>query len=150
MGKCDTTCTIFYIIFLTYLFMFGVAMVYSGDLKKLDDILDEKQRAVHEKIKKERLHHFYAGLGVGGILGLFILISNIKMTSKHCLAGLVLLLSIAVVYGILPKSDHIINHLDTPEKKQLWLNVKRNFVKKTVISFVLAIVTYFSMLMFFK
>ena len=51
MKKCDITCAIFYILFLTYLFMFGFTIIYSADLKKLDDILDEKQRIVHQKIK---------------------------------------------------------------------------------------------------
>ena len=41
-------------------------------------------KIVHQKIKQERLHHFYSGLGVGSILGLFILVSDIKMTSKFC------------------------------------------------------------------
>ena len=43
------------------------------------------------KIKQERLKHFYTGLGVGGFLGLFILLSKIKVTSKYCLAGIILL-----------------------------------------------------------
>ena len=112
MKKCDITCTIFYILFLTYLFMFGLTIIYSADLKKLDDILDEKQRIIHDKIKKERLHHFYSGLGVGSVFGLFILLSDIKMTSKFCLAGLILILTTSIVYYILPKSDYMINHLE--------------------------------------
>jgi len=99
--------------------MFGFTIIYSADLKKLDDILDEKQRIVHQKIKRERLHHFYTGLGVGSVLGLFILFSEIKMTSKFCLAGLILILTTTMIYYMLPKSDYMINHLDTPEKKEV-------------------------------
>ena len=148
MKKCDITCAIFYILFLTYLFMFGFTIIYSDDLKKLDEILDEKQRIVHQKIKQERLHHFYSGLGVGGVLGLFILISNIKITSKFCLAGLILILSTSMVYYILPKSDYMINHLDTPEKRKIWMEVSRNFMKKKMTGFGLAIIIYFSLPMF--
>lgn len=148
MKKCDITCTIFYILFLTYLFMFGLTIIYSADLKKLDDILDEKQRTIHDKIKKERLHHFYSGLGVGSVFGLFILLSDIKMTSKFCLAGLILILTTSIVYYILPKSDYMINHLDTKEKREVWMNVSRNFMKKKMIGFALSIIVYFSIPMF--
>tara|TARA_B110000008_G_scaffold279872_1_gene329245 strand:- start:254 stop:643 length:390 start_codon:yes stop_codon:yes gene_type:complete len=128
--------------------MFGFTIIYSADLKKLDDILDEKQRIVHQKIKQERLHHFYSGLGVGSILGLFILVSNIKMTSKFCLAGLILILTTTTIYYMLPKSDYMINHLDTKEKKEVWMNVSRNFMKKKMIGFALSIIVYFSIPMF--
>ncbi len=148
MKKCDITCAIFYILFLTYLFIFGITMVYSADLKKLDNVLDKKQQIVHQNIQKERLHHFYAGLGVGGVLGFFILLSNIQITSKYCLAGLMLILSTTTVYYMLPKTDYMINHLDTEEKKQLWMDVRRNFMKKKMIGFILAIIVYFSMPMF--
>ena len=148
MKKCDITCSIFYILFLTYLFMFGFTIIYSGDLKKLDTILDEKQRIVHQKIKQERLHHFFTGLGVGSVLGLFILFSDIRMTSKFCLAGLILILTTTTVYYMLPKSDYMINHLDTPEKRKTWMEVSRNFMKKKMIGFGLAIIIYFSLPMF--
>jgi len=128
--------------------MFGFTIIYSADLKKLDDILDEKQRIVHQKIKQERLHHFYSGLGVGSILGLFILVSDIKMTSKFCLAGLILILTTTTIYYMLPKSDYMINHLDTKEKKEVWMNVSRNFMKKKMIGFALSIIVYFSIPMF--
>tara|TARA_B100000795_G_scaffold123594_1_gene92117 strand:- start:1251 stop:1700 length:450 start_codon:yes stop_codon:yes gene_type:complete len=148
MKKCDITCAIFYILFLTYLFIFGITMVYSADLKKLDNVLDKKQQILYKNIKKERLHHFYAGLGVGGVLGFFILLSNIQIKSKYCLAGLMLILSTTTVYHILPKTDYMINHLDTVEKKQLWMDVSRNFMKKKMIGFILAIIVYFSMPLF--
>jgi|TARA_B110000208_G_C11709983_1_gene408986 hypothetical protein len=128
--------------------MFGLTIIYSADLKKLDDILDEKQRIIHDKIKKERLHHFYSGLGVGSVFGLFILLSDIKMTSKFCLAGLILILTTSIVYYILPKSDYMINHLDTKEKREVWMNVSRNFMKKKMIGFALSIIVYFSIPMF--
>jgi len=148
MKKCDITCAIFYILFLTYLFIFGITMVYSADLKKLDNVLDKKQQILYKNIQKERLHHFYAGLGVGGVLGFFILLSNIQIKSKYCLAGLMLILSTTTVYHILPKTDYMINHLDTVEKKQLWMDVSRNFMKKKMIGFILAIIVYFSMPLF--
>ena len=40
MKDCILTCTIFYITFLTYLFMFGFTLLYSGDLKKFSEVLN--------------------------------------------------------------------------------------------------------------
>jgi hypothetical protein len=148
MKDCIYTCTIFYIIFLTYLFVFGFTLIYSGDLKALENVLDNEQKDKYDKIKKERLHHFYSGLGVGGILGLFVLLTDFKATSKYCLAGIVLLMTTSCVYYILPKSDYMIKHLKTEEQRTKWLNVSRNFVKKKICSFLLVIVLYFCVPLF--
>lgn len=143
MKDCVLTCTIFYISFLTYLFMFGFTLLYSGDLKKFSEVLDDKQLEIYDKIRKERLHHFYTGLGVGGILGLFVVLTDFKATSKHCLAGIVLLLTTSCIYYVLPKSDYMIKHLDTEEQRSHWLNVQRNFIKKKIFAFLIVIIIYF-------
>ena len=143
MKECVKTCTIFYIFFLTYLFVYGITLIYSKDLQKLNSMLDDKQKAIYEKIKKERLHHFLMGLGIGGLLGFTVILSNIKITSKFCMAGLIVLFVMTAVYYILPKSDFMIKHLETEEKRLAWLNVSRNFMKKKMAGFVLAIIVYF-------
>ena len=89
------------------------------------------------------MHHFYAGLGVGSLLGLFIILSNVGFNSKYCLSGIILILTTVIVYYILPKSDYMIQHLNTEEQKLSWLTVSRNFHKKKMVGFVLAIVLYF-------
>ena len=104
MKDCVLTCTIFYISFLTYLFVFGFTLLYSGDLKRFSEVLDKNQLEIYNNIKKERLHHFYTGLGVGGLLGLFVILTDFDSTSKHCLAGIVLLITTSCVYYVLPKS----------------------------------------------
>lgn len=141
-------CTIFYIFFVTYLMMFGLTVVFSGDLKHLENVLDDKQKNTYYKIKKERLNHFYKGLGVGSLIGLCILLSNMKVTSKYCLAGIVLILATTMIYYILPKSDYMIRHLKTEEQKIAWMTVHRNFIKKKIAGFVGVIVLYFCVPLF--
>ena len=84
MKECIRTCSIFFVILITYLFIFGYTLINSSDLKKLDSLLDDEQRVIYAKIKKERLHHFYSGLGVGALLGLLIIFSNTGFKSKYC------------------------------------------------------------------
>ena len=143
MEKCITTCAIFYVILITHLFVYGYTLLNSLDLKKLDSLLNDEQKVIYEKIKKERLHHFYIGLGVGALLGLFIILSKVGFTSKYCLSGIVLILSSVMVYYVLPKSDYMIRHLNSEEQKMAWLSVSRNFKKKKMAGFILAIILYF-------
>ncbi len=140
---CVKTCTIFYIIFVMYLMMFGLTIVYSNDLKHLENVLDDKQREIYFKIKQERLKHFYTGLGAGGFLGLFVILSKINITSKYCLAGIILLFTTSIVYYILPKSDYMVRHLKSEEQKMAWMTVHRNFIKKKIAGFVGVVVLYF-------
>ena len=140
---CIKTCTIFYILFIIYLVVFGLTIIYSGDLKHLDKILDNGQKAIYEKIKRERLNHFFKGLGVGAILGLGVLLSDMKVTSKYCLAGIILLFTTSMVYYILPKSDYMVRHLETEEQKLAWIAIQRNFIKKKIAGFLAIIVLYF-------
>lgn len=143
MEKCITTCTIFYVILITHMFVYGYTLINSSDLKKLDSLLSEEQRIIYSKIKKERLHHFYIGLGIGSLLGLFIILYNSGFKSKFCLSGIILILTTVIVYYVLPKSDYMIQHLTTEEQKLSWLKVSRNFHKKKMVGFILAIVLYF-------
>ena len=140
---CIKTCTIFYIFFIIYLVMFGLTIIYSGDLKHLDEILDKEQKVVYEKIKKERLNHFFKGLGLGAIIGLGVLLSKMNVTSKYCLSGIILLITTSIVYYILPKSDYMVRHLKTEEQKLAWIAIQRNFIKKKIAGFFAIVVLYF-------
>ena len=100
MKKCVSTCAIFYVILITHLFVYGYTLVNSQDLKNLDYMLSDEQRAIYDKIKKERLHHFYMGLGCGALLGLFVILSNVGFNSKYCLSGILLILTTVIVYYV--------------------------------------------------
>ena len=140
---CIKTCTIFYIIFVMYFMMFGLTVVYSNDLKHLENILDDEQKNTYHKIKKERLNHFNTGLGIGSFIGLAIILSNIQVTSKYCLAGIILLFTTSIVYYVLPKSDYMVRHLKTEKQKMAWMTVHRNFIKKKIAGFVGVVILYF-------
>ena len=71
-----------------------------------------------------------------------------KVTSKYCLAGIVLILATTMIYYILPKSDYMIRHLKTEEQKIAWMTVHRNFIKKKIAGFVGVIVLYFCVPLF--
>ena len=130
MKNCIKTCTIFYILLLTYFFMFTFTLFYNDDLKKLSNSLNKKQLKIYTFIKKERLNHFLIGLSVGGILGFLIMITNISPKLKFCLSGITIILFTSVIYYILPKSTYMVKHLTTKKQKEAWMNVSSNFIKK--------------------
>ena len=145
---CVKTCTIFYIIFVAYFMMFGLTIVYSNDLKHLENSLDDKQKETYYKIKKERLNHFNIGLGMGSFIGLSIILSKMQVTSKYCLAGIILLITTSMVYYVLPKSDYMVRHLKSEEQKLAWMRVHRNFIKKKIAGFVAVVILYFCVPLF--
>ena len=145
---CVKTCTIFYIIFVVYFMMFGLTIVYSNDLKHLENSLDDKQKETYYKIKKERLNHFNIGLGMGSFIGLSIILSKMQVTSKYCLAGIILLITTSMVYYVLPKSDYMVRHLKSEEQKLAWMRVHRNFIKKKIAGFVAVVILYFCVPLF--
>lgn len=145
MKKCVKTCTLFYIIFLTYFFVFAFTFIYNNDLKKLNNILNKKQLKIYNLIKKERFKHFLIGLCVGGILGFLVILTNISQKIKYCFSGIVLILFTCVIYYILPKTTYMIHHLTTKEQKKAWMNVSSNFIKKKIAGFLFAIIVYFGL-----
>lgn len=149
-GDCMKTCTIFYILFIIHFMVFGLTMIYNSDLKHLESLLDRKQLEIYDKIKKERLNHFYCGLGAGGFLGLGVILSNMKLTSRFCLAGIVLIFSTVMIYYILPKSEYMVKHLKTEDQRLAWMSVHRNFMKKKIAGFLAVIILYFCIPFFLK
>lgn len=143
MKNCIKTCTIFYILLLTYFFVFTFTLFYNDDLKKLSNLLNKKQLKIYEFIKKERLNHFFIGLSIGGILGFLIMITNISPKLKFCLSGITIILFTSVIYYILPKSTYMVKHLTTKKQKEAWMNISSNFIKKKISGFLLALIVYF-------
>jgi len=143
MKNCIKTCTVFYILLLTYFFMFTFTLFYNDDLKILSNSLNKKQLKIYTFIKKERLNHFLIGLSVGGILGFLIMITNISSKLKFCLSGITIIIFTSVIYYILPKSTYMVKHLTTKKQKEAWMNVSSNFIKKKISGFLLSLIVYF-------
>ena len=125
-------------------------MIYNGDLKHLEELLDKEQLEKYYRIKRERLNHFYTGLGVGSFIGLAVILSKMSVTSSYCLAGILLIFTTISVYYILPKSDYMIRHLKTEEQKNAWMSVNRNFLKKKLVGGMSVIILYFCVPFFVK
>ena len=125
-------CFILYFILVAYLTVFGITIFYHGDLEKMAHLMDEKQKEIYMKIRKERLNHYLNGLGLGVVLSLPTLYLINDGVSKVCASGIVLMMTASIAYYLQPKSDYMIKHLNSQEQKEAWMNVSRNFIKKKI------------------
>ena|ERR1711991_199181 len=138
----DCSCVVVYVLFISYLFVWGATLFYRGDFEEYLYQLKPSQRKIYEKIKKERLSHYLTGLSIGTLLSLFafFLIDNKK--NKLCISGIILLTVSSFVYYMLPKSDYMIKHLITRKQKMAWMNISTNFRKKKMFGLLVGVITY--------
>lgn len=135
-------CFILYFILIAYLSIFGITMFYHGDLEKMIQLMDDKQRAIYKSIRQERLQHYLTGLAAGVVLSLPTLYLIKDNTTKVCASGIILMSAASIVYYLLPKSTFMIKHLNSQEQKEAWMNVSRNFIKKKLAGVLVALVIY--------
>ena len=138
---CIKTCSLFYILLVSYIFIFSYCMFGRNDFKKYENLLDKDLLKKYKKIKKERLKHYLIGLSVGSILGL-ICIFMFSYPHNYCLAGLTLLITSSMIYYFIPKSDYMVYHLKTEEQKRQYQKIGKNFKTRKMIGFVVGIILY--------
>lgn len=143
-------CFILYFILVAYLAVFGITIFYHGDLEKMVSLMDDDQKEIYSKIRKERLNHYLNGLAAGVVLSLPTLYLIKNTTSRVCASGIVLMMTASITYYLQPKSDYMIKHLNSQEQKEAWMNVSRNFIKKKVSGVMIGLFLYIGLSMMRK
>jgi hypothetical protein len=143
-------CFILYFILVAYLTVFGITIFYHGDLEKMVSLMDDDQKEIYSKIRKERLNHYLNGLAAGVVLSLPTLYLIKNTTSRVCASGIVLMMTASITYYLQPKSDYMIKHLNSQEQKEAWMNVSRNFIKKKVSGVMIGLFLYIGLSMMRK
>lgn len=110
--------------------MVYMMLTFSSD-KKLKQILDKEQYNRYQKIVNERRNLMLSGYIFGLIMTTFV-IFFIKNTLLRVSMAIITVYVVSYLYYTLsPKSDYMILHLETKEKRQAWLDtylyMKRNF-----------------------
>ncbi len=143
-------CFILYFILVAYLAVFGITIFYHGDLEKMVSLMDDDQKEIYSKIRKERLNHYLNGLAAGVVLSLPTLYLIKNTTSRVCASGIVLMMTASITYYLQPKSDYMIKHLNSQEQKEAWMNVSRNFIKKKISGVMIGLFLYIGLSMMRK
>lgn len=103
----------------------------DGLIKPYLDTLNENQKEKYEKIAEERKRISMKGYLLGFAISLFLIVYNyvsrkkISGSAMICLAVSTTLVVNYLYYILSPKSDWMVNHLETPEQKAAWLKVYR-------------------------
>ena len=143
-------CFILYFILVAYLTVFGITIFYHGDLEKMVNLMDDQQKEIYSKIRKERLNHYLNGLAAGVVLSLPTLYLIKNTASRVCASGIVLMMTASITYYLQPKSDYMIKHLNSQEQKEAWMNVSRNFIKKKISGVMIGLFLYIGLSMMRK
>ena len=124
---CSISCSI------SAIFIIGMIYFYNATSKNATVIqyrqkLNMQQREAYDKIAKERLHISMQGYGLGLILsGLIIYYKKkqLKSTSLVCLVLATSFITNYFYYMLSPKSDWMLNHVESREQTHAWLQMYR-------------------------
>ena len=126
---CSISCSI------ATIFIIGMIYFYNATSKNATVIryrqqLNTQQREAYDKITKERLQISMQGYGLGLILSGLIIYFNykkkqLKSTSLVCTVLATSFLTNYFYYMLSPKSDWMLNHVESREQTHAWLQMYR-------------------------
>ncbi len=117
-----TSCAI-YFIFLMGMIYIMTSVDKSELMKDFNSVLSNEQKIKYSKIRKERFTIYIKGYILGLILSLFFIIKIENSINRICIVGAVTMVTNYFYYILHKKSDYIILHLETEEKREKWLKI---------------------------
>ena len=119
--------------------VFIIGMIYFYNMTDKSEIVKHYKEKMpsdlqnrYEKISKERMKISYYGYILGFILSLFIIYYNLKIKgvkmntfSLVCTVMATCFLTNYFYYMLSPKSDWMLNHINSPEQVKAWLQMYR-------------------------
>jgi hypothetical protein len=124
---CSISCSI------ATVFIIGMIYFYNATSKNATVIhyrskLNTHQREAYDRIAKERLNISIQGYGLGFFLSMLIIYffkKELKSTSLVCLVLATSFLTNYFYYMLSPKSDWMLNHVESKGQTQAWLQMYR-------------------------
>jgi len=118
---------------------YSTVSISDDEEKKLLDIFPPELDKTYIKIAKERAKIYFEGL-ILGLVASYLLVSLLTFTNPFHKATFFLaitLITSVLYYFIVPKSDYMLNHLQTQEQNKAWLEVYKKMQKKYISGFIL-------------
>jgi hypothetical protein len=118
--------------------------------RKLYSQLNDKQKKIYVKIIKERSVINVKGYVIGAIIS-YLLFRNAKnINNRNCVIAATAAFIHYMYYTLTPKSDYILNHLNTPEQNKAWVEMYKHMKFRYHFGFLFGIVSYFFILKYFE
>ena len=127
---CTTSCMISAVFIIGMIFFYNrtdKSVIVKEYKSKLSNDLQQR----YDRISKERMMISYQGYVLGFILSMFIIVYNRKKginmsnSSLACTLIATCFLTNYFYYMLHPKSDWMLNHMDTQEEVNAWLQMYR-------------------------
>jgi uncharacterized protein YacL len=118
---------------------YSTVSISNHEEKKLLDIFPPELDKIYIKIASERANIYFQGLILGLIIS-YLLLNSIKLTNSFHKATFFLAITLIIsvlYYFIIPKSDYMLNHLQTQEQNKAWLGVYKNMQKRYILGFII-------------
>jgi uncharacterized protein YacL len=134
--------------------VFFIGMIYFYNRTYQSKIVSKYKRSLpydlqkrYEKISKERMYISLYGYGLGLIISLFIIFYNLKLKKNKlntfslvCTVMASCFLTNYFYYILSPKSDWMLNHMNSPELVKAWLQMYREMQVDYHMGIVLGII----------
>lgn len=143
---CTITCFIA-AVFLIAMIYFNISTLNSDVVNKYKDSLSPDLQVVYDKIAKERLSISMCGYSLGLVLSIIIIFYNTRLKRNRlgakslvCIVITTSFLTNYFYYTLYPKSDWMLNHLNSPEENKAWVEMYREMKYNYHLGFVLGII----------
>ena len=128
---CKISCSISLVFIIGMIYM-TYAVNNSHITEKYKQQLPDNLKTTYEKITQERTRIYYQGYILGAAISLLILFYNNKILKKKlstipmvCIVTATSFIVNYFYYILSPKSDYMLNHIETKEQNIAWLNMYR-------------------------
>ena len=145
---CSITCSISAVFIIGMIYFYNATRTNKTVLQYKAH-LNAQQRVTYEKIAKERMHISMQGYGLGFVLSLLIIYFNYgkmaksaaaKPSSVVCLVLATSFLTNYFYYMLSPKTDWMLNHTESKDDTQMWLQMYRTMQYYYHLGLVLGII----------
>ena len=118
---------------------YSTSSISDDEKRKLLDIFPPELDKIYIKITEERASIYFQGL-ILGLIASYLLLSLVSLTTpfhKAIFFLAITLITSVLYYFIVPKSDYMLNHLQTQEQNKAWLEVYTKMQSKYLFGFIL-------------
>ena len=103
-------------------------------------ILKPEQQEIYKNITKERMNIYLQGFVLGIILGvIYLKMTHSKKAPIYCIFVAIVLGTTYVHYTLMPKSTYMLEHIETAEQAQAWLEIYRKMKKNCHLGMILGL-----------
>ena len=131
---CSISCAIALVFIVSMIYM-NNATQKSQTIQLYQEQLPANLKNLYAKLTNERLRIYYYGYALGFILSLIIIIYNYQKskpshrmttTAMVCTTITVSFITNYFYYMLSPKSDYMLNHINSPDQTKAWLTMYKH------------------------